>query len=198
LPSGSPPATSSQDERTVGVEHLSALEDRVDVYLVVLRIVHIVAGVFWVGAVLLTFFFLQPAAREIGPAAGPLMTHLAEKKHLPDVTNAAAGLTLLAGALMYWRVSDGFDPDWIGSSYGIGITVGAVSAIVAMALGARIIGPSLRRAGAIAQQAAAAGAPTSEETAEIQALQQRVRAVSNVVVPLLILAVAAMASAQYL
>jgi hypothetical protein len=95
----------------------------VDVYLVVLRIVHIVAGVFWVGAVLLTFFFLQPPAREIGPAAGPLMTHLAEKKLLPDVTNAAAGLTLLAGALMYWRVSDGFDPDWIGSSYGIGITV---------------------------------------------------------------------------
>jgi len=67
-----------------------------------------------------------------------------------------------------------------------------------MALGARIIGPSLRRAGAIAQQAAAAGAPTSEETAEIQALQQRVRAVINVVVPLLILAVGAMASAQYL
>ena len=169
-----------------------------DAYMVVLRIVHILAGVFWVGSAILIFYFIQPAAREVGPAAGPLMTHLATKKRLPDVTLWAAGVTILAGLLMYWRVSGGFDPDWIGSAYGLSITIGAISAIVAVSLGASIVRPSMLRAGEIAQAAAAAGGPTPEQGAEIQALQQRVRAVGNVVTPLLIFAVAAMASAQYL
>ena len=169
-----------------------------DVYMVVLRIVHILAGVFWVGSALLIFYFIQPAAREVGPGAGPLMTHLVQNKRLPDVTLGAAGLTILAGLLMYWRVSNGLDTDWISSSYGIAITVGAVSAIAAVAIGASIVRPSMAKAGQIAQSAAAAGGPTPEQGAEIQALQQRVRVAGNIVTPLLILAVVAMASAQYL
>jgi uncharacterized membrane protein len=169
-----------------------------DAYMVVLRIVHILAGVFWVGSALLIFFFLQPAAREVGPAAGPLMTHLSQKKRLPDITLAAAGLTILAGLLMYWRDSGGFDPDWIGTAFGVAITVGSVSAIAAVALGASVVRPSMKKAGAIAQAAAAAGGPTPEQGAEIQALQQRVSAIGNIVTPLLVLAVIAMAAARYL
>jgi uncharacterized membrane protein len=169
-----------------------------DAYMVVLRIVHILAGVFWVGSALLIFFFLQPAAREVGPAAGPLMTHLSQRKRLPDVTLAAAGLTILAGLLMYWRDSGGFDPDWIGTAFGITITVGSVSAIAAVALGASVVRPSMKKAGAIAQAAATTGGPTPEQGAEIQALQQRVSAIGNIVTPLLVLAVIAMAAARYL
>ena len=50
-----------------------------DLYMLVLRIVHILAGAFWVGSALTVFLFLQPAAREVGPAAGPFLTHLAQK-----------------------------------------------------------------------------------------------------------------------
>jgi uncharacterized membrane protein len=169
-----------------------------DAYMVVLRIVHILAGAFWVGSALLIFFFLQPAAREVGPAAGPLMTHLAQKRRLPDVTLGAAGLTILAGLLMYWRDSDGFDPDWIASAFGVAITIGSLCAIAAVVLGASVVRPSMMKAGAIAQAAAAAGGPRPEQAAEIQALQERVRATGNVVVVLLVLAVIAMASARYL
>jgi uncharacterized membrane protein len=169
-----------------------------DAYMVVLRIVHILAGVFWVGSALTIFFFLQPAAREVGPGAGPLMTHLAQKKRLPDITLGAAGLTILAGLLMYWRVSGGLDGDWLESAYGVAITIGSLCAIAAVILGASVVRPSMLKAGAIAQAAAAAGGPTPEQGAEIQALQERVRATGNLIVPLLILAVVAMASAQYL
>ena len=68
-----------------------------DTYMVVLRIVHILAGVFWVGAAFTTILFLQPTAREIGPAAGPFMAHLAGKKRLVDWVLRAAGLTVLGG-----------------------------------------------------------------------------------------------------
>lgn len=170
-----------------------------DAYMVVLRIVHILAGAFWVGAAVVVFVFLQPAAREVGPAATPLMVHLAQKKRLPDIVLGAAGITILAGLLMYWRVSDGFDPDWIGSDYGIAITIGALAAIAAVALGASIVRPSMLAAGAIGQEVAASGGPpTPEQAAKIQALQDRVRATGKVIIPLLVFATAAMASASHL
>lgn len=168
-------------------------------YMVVLRIVHVVAGVFWVGAALVMFLFLQPAAREVGPAAGPLMTQLAQKKRLPDIMLGAAGFTILAGLLMYWRVSDGFDPDWIGSGYGFTITLGSIAGVVAVAIGASVVRPSMTEAGTIAREAAASGgAPSPERAARIQALQARVRSAGTAIVPLLVFAVAAMAGAQYL
>jgi hypothetical protein len=169
-----------------------------DVYMVVLRVVHIVAGAFWVGSALLLFLFLQPAAREVGPAAAPFMMQLA-KKRVTDVVLGAAGLTILAGLLMYWRVSGGLDPDWIGSAQGIALTVGALCAIAAMGIGGSIVRPSMMKAGAIGQAAAAGGGhPTPEQAAEIQTLQQRVRTAGAIVVLLLIVAVAAMAAARYL
>jgi hypothetical protein len=169
-----------------------------DVYMVVLRIVHILAGAFWVGSAIVVFAFLQPAAREVGPAAGPMMMHLAQKKRLPDIVLGAAGLTILAGLLMYWRVSGGFDRDWIESAYGIAITIGSLCAIAAVVLGATIVRPSMVRVASIAQAAGAAGGPTPEQAAEVGALQERVRATGALIIPLLVLAVVAMASAQYL
>jgi putative copper export protein len=170
----------------------------VDLYMVILRIVHILAGAFWVGAVLVTFYFLQPTARDVGPAAGPFMAHLAGKKRLLDVVLAAAALTILAGLLMYWRVTGGLDPDVIGTAYGISLTVGGLCAIAAVSLGASIVRPSTMQALGIAQEAAAAGGPTPEQSAQIQALQARARATLRWIVPLLIVAVVTMASARYL
>jgi hypothetical protein len=54
-------------------------------------------------------------------------------------------------------------------------------------------------AGAIGQEVAASGGPpTPEQASQIQALQGRVRAAGKAIVPLLLFATAAMASASYL
>jgi uncharacterized membrane protein len=170
-----------------------------DAYMVVLRIVHIVAGVFWVGSALVMFLFLQPAAGEVGPASSPLMMNLSQKRRLPDVVLGAAGLTILAGLLMYWKVSNGFDADWIGSTYGVAITVGSLCGIAAVVLGAAVVRPSMLAVAEIGRETAASGAPPSpEQAAQIQALQARARTIGTVIVVLLVIAVAAMASAQYL
>ena len=170
-----------------------------DTYMVVLRIVHILAGVFWVGAALTTFLFLQPTAREVGPAAGPFMAHLAGKKRLVDWVLRAAGLTILAGLLMYWRVSGGLDTDWIGSAEGIAVTVGALCGIAAFSLGLTVIRPSIMATLAIGKAVAESGGPPSpEQGAQLQALQKRGHAVGQVIVPLLVVAVSGMAAARYL
>jgi hypothetical protein len=170
-----------------------------DTYMVVLRIVHILAGVFWVGAAFMTILFLQPTAREIGPAAGPFMAHLAGKKRLIDWVLGAAGLTILAGLLMYWRVSGGLDADWIGSAPGISLTIGALCGIAAFSLGLTIVKPTILATLAIGRDVAASGGPpTPEQGAQLQALQKRGKAVGQVIVPLLVVAVIGMAAARYL
>jgi hypothetical protein len=170
-----------------------------DTYMVVLRIVHILAGVFWVGAALTTILFLQPTAREVGPAAGPFMAHLAGKKRLVDWVLRAAGVTILAGALMYWRVSGGLDWDWITSAYGISLTIGALCAIAAFSLGLSVVRPTIMATLAIGREVAASGGPpTPEQGAQLQALQKRGQAVGRIIVPLLVIAVGGMAGAQYL
>jgi uncharacterized membrane protein len=172
--------------------------EAMDTYMVVLRIVHILAGVFWVGAGFTTILFLQPTAREVGPAAGPFMAHLAGKKKLVDRVLWAAGLTIVAGVLMYWRVTDGLDPDLIGTAYGISLTIGAACAIVAFALGLTIVRPTIMETLAIGREAAASGGPTPEQGARLQALSERSKQVGRVIVPLLVVAVAGMAAARYL
>jgi uncharacterized membrane protein len=170
-----------------------------DTYMVVLRIVHILAGVFWVGAALTTFLFLQPTAREVGPAAGPFTAHLAGKKKLVDWVLRAAGLTVLAGLLMYWRVTGGLEWDRITTAYGISLTIGALCAIAAFSLGLSVVRPTIMSTLAIGREVAASGGtPTPEQSAKLQALQKRGKDIGQIIVPLLIVAVAAMASARYL
>ena len=170
-----------------------------DTYMVVLRIVHILAGVFWVGAAFTTILFLQPTAREVGPAAGPFMAHLAGKKRLIDWVLRAAGLTILAGLLMYWRVSGGLDGDWITSAQGLALTIGALCGIGAFSLGLSVVRPSIMATLAIgAEVAASGGPPTPEQAAKLQELQTRGKAVGQIIVPLLVIAVLGMASARYL
>jgi uncharacterized membrane protein len=167
--------------------------------MVVLRIVHILAGVFWVGAALTTVLFIQPTAREVGPGAGPFMMHLAGKRRLVDFVLGAAALTILAGLLMYWRVSGGLDADWIGSAAGITLTIGALCAMAAFTLGLTIARPTIMANLAIGREVAASGGPpTPEQMDQLQALQRRGTTLGKVLVPLLLVAVIAMAAARYL
>ena len=169
-----------------------------DTYMVVLRIVHILAGVFWVGAAFTTILFLQPTAREVGPAAGAFMAHLAGKKRLIDWVLRAAGLTILAGVLMYWRVSGGLDGDWITSAQGLPLTIGALCGIGAFSLGLSVVRPSIMATLAIgAEVAASGGPPTPEQAAKLQEFQTRGKAVGQIIVPLLVIAVSGMAAWRY-
>jgi hypothetical protein len=100
---------------------------------------------------------------------------------------------------MYWRVSGGLDGNWIGSAPGITLTIGALAAIAAFVLGLTIVRPTLMATLAIGREVAAGGgSPTPEQAAQLQALQRRGTAVGKAIVPLLVVAVIAMAAARYL
>ena len=163
-----------------------------------LRLVHVLAGVFWVGAAVLMAMFIVPTVRAIGPAGGQVMQQLAQVRKLPVYMMSSMALTLLSGIALYWSASGGFTNSWPGSGPGITFGVGGVFAILAATLGVTVGMPTAKRVGLLAGAIAKAGGPPSaEQAAEMQRLQGRMSKVSTLGAVLLLLATAAMAVARY-
>src|SRR5688572_2702916 len=105
-----------------------------DIYVIILRLFHILGGVFWVGAVWMMVFFLMPTAQASAPE-GPKFIQRLMQGRLPKVMSAASGMNILSGLLLYWRDSGGLRLDWITTAAGLSFTIGGVLAIIAFVLG---------------------------------------------------------------
>jgi len=167
--------------------------------VVVLRLFHIGAGVFWVGGVLMFARFIFPAVQAVGPAAGPFMDQLTRVRQLPRALLGAGFVTSLSGLLLYWHDSAGFQGAFMSSVPGMAFGTGGLLAIVALVIGLVVNAPTAKRLGALAAAVQTQGAPPSpEQSAQMQQLQARLGAAGRIVMVLLVLATAAMATARYL
>jgi hypothetical protein len=165
--------------------------------LLLLRLIHIVGGILWVGFALFLSIFLAPVLAGLGPDGGRVMAAL-QRRGLMNLLPLIALATILSGAGLMWWVS-GRRADFVASPMGMTLALGALSATVAFFLGVLITRPAAVRMSAAAQRLASA---TPEERERIQAsigvLQRRVGAVGRWIMVLLILAASAMAVARYL
>lgn len=59
--------------------------------LIVLRLVHVLGGIFWVGSGLFMVFFLVPAMGTVGPTAGQVMGGLQQRRLITVVPVIAVG-----------------------------------------------------------------------------------------------------------
>src|SRR5690242_20278924 len=103
--------------------------------MLILSLLHIVAGAFWAGVVLFAFAFLEPVVEALGPAGGAFMQKLMTGTKLQTVMPLAGMLTILSGAVMYWMVSDHFAAVWLTSAHGITISIGSLAGILAAMAG---------------------------------------------------------------
>lgn len=171
-----------------------------DTPMVLLRVVHIVTGVIWVGSLFVVVVFVQPSAAALGPAGAPFMSELRRRRFV-DVVFVDALFTVIAGSFLYWHdwhTHPSF-ADWIDSSFGKGLTVGALLALAGLGVAAFVTRPTIVRLVSLGKQVAeSGGAPTSETAARVAALQNRLVVAERVSFSLVLLAVVAMASARYL
>jgi uncharacterized membrane protein len=165
---------------------------------VVLRLIHILAGVFWAGAIFLIAGFLLPTARATGREGGRFMQHLMLQRRLPVFLAVAAVLTVLSGFTMYGRLVAATDGAWAGTSPGIAYGTGGLAAVLGAVLGMLVSGPAARRMAAIGQRAGQGGPPSVEQQAEIERLQGRMVLGSRLVAGFLAFSAGAMAVARYL
>ncbi len=165
-----------------------------NVFLIVLRLIHILSGVFWVGGGMISFFFLSPAVAATGPAGQQMMGYIVNKGRMTMRLTIAAILTVLAGAALYWIDSHGFTSPWTVSAPGLGFALGAIFALVGLGSGL-VVGRSFQALGRIA--ASAQGKPSPEQLGEMQAIQKRLAMASRINTYALILALVCMATARY-
>lgn len=170
------------------------------VYLIVFRILHVVLAIAWGGAVFLMVFFLQPTAKAIGPAAGPFMRELLGTRKLVDWILRIAGTTIVAGGFLYWHDLQlyGNLGDFLGSAFGLWLTIGAVAALVAFGIGMFATKPTIVRSLAVGGQIAQAGeAPPPDLMKELGSLQARARTLAMWNLTFVTIGAFAMSTARY-
>jgi hypothetical protein len=172
------------------------MDDRL--LMIVLRLLHIIGGTFWVGTMLVAAGFLYPAAQE-GPAGGRVLQQIMMRYRLSMWLSVAAAVTVLSGLWMYGRVAVATGGDWMRTRPGVTLGVGGLLAIAAAATAGAVSVPTGRRLGELgARVQQAGGAPAPTDVAEVQRLQARLLRSTRVIAALLVLTAAAMAVARYL
>jgi uncharacterized membrane protein len=166
--------------------------------MLILRLVHILTGVFWAGTIFFMALYLEPSARAAGPDAAKVMGGI-QKRGLMTVLPIIALLTILSGIDLYRRASVGFQPAWVHSRIGLTLGIGAVASIVALTIGFFVMRPATMAAGRLA-----ANLPTTSDDAErrrmqaqIEQLRTRSRTALRIVAALLGVAVITMAVGRY-
>ena len=166
--------------------------------IMLLRLIHIGAGTFWVGAVFTFFLFVQPAAVAVGPEATKFTYQLLHHRRLPVVILASAALTVLAGIWLLIVTSNGLDPDRLFDVSRLGYTVGGVSAILTFAIGALYVYPRTRVVERTLGRLLSEGRPpTPEEQGALARTGRESRRAGWLVLIGLAIAVVAMATAGY-
>ena len=170
------------------------------VYIIMFRIVHVLGGIAWGGAVFVIVLFLQPTAKAIGPAAGPFMRELLGARKLIDWVIRIAWLTIVAGGFLYWHDLD-LAPslgDFLESAFGLWLTLGAASALVAVGIGMFATRPTILRSLAVGAQIAQAGEQAPPELMqELGALQTKGRTLAKWNLAFVTFAAFAMSTARY-
>ena len=163
----------------------------------VLRLFHILAGVFWAGANLVMAGFINPSVKATAPDSGKFMQYLAQKSGFPRAAEISGWFTVLAGLALYWVVSGGFQPVWITSRHGLALTIGGLLAIAGLIVGYVVQKPAAKRLGALGQEIQTGAKPPSpEQLAQLQAQQKKLALGGLWTAILLGLAVAGMAIAR--
>ncbi len=168
------------------------------VAMLLFRVLHIFAGVMWVGGVMMIAFFIQPAVRGTGPAGGQVMGYLLTKTPIAAYFPAVAGINVLAGLFLFWRnVSAG--GHWAGTRAGMTISMGAAAAVIGFIIGGAMIGRSMGEIAKVLSVAQGAGGPPQgEAAAKMAAAQARILLGTKIVLPLLVIAVITMAIGRYM
>jgi uncharacterized membrane protein len=165
-------------------------------YLIwLLRIIHIGAGMFWVGSSLTMMFFVGPTVGATGDAGQRFLNHIMTNRKISARISAAAGSSVLAGAILYWIDSQGFTSPWMRSGAGTGFTIGALFAVVGLVFGI-LVGRTNKAMAQLGMQMQG-GQPSPEQSAQMQAIRKQLATYSSISAIGLVLAVIFMAIARY-
>jgi uncharacterized membrane protein len=165
-----------------------------DIFLLVLRLVHVFGGIFWVGGALIMSLFIGPTIGATAQTGKQFAGHLMLKTRFSMAMTIAAVLTVLAGGFLFWRDSQGFTSAWMSAGSGIGFSIGGVAALVGFIFGS-MFGQLNKKLSLIGSQIK--GEPTPEQLAQLQNVQKQLKVITPIHIISLIIAAIFMSIARY-
>lgn len=166
--------------------------------IILLRVLHILSGVFWVGAALMLTFFISPTVLATKENGQGFMRHFMRQTRFNLAMWTSAITAVVAGAILYWIDSQGFTSAWVRSGPGIGFGVAAGFAFLGLVVGIfqNRNSNAMAKLGGLIQ--AQGSPPSTEQAAKLQSLGKSLAVGGNLNVAFLILATLGMAIARYL
>lgn len=161
--------------------------------LIVLRILHIVAGVSWVGTAVFMSIVMEPILRGAGPEVmkviGPKLA-----LRMTAFLHSVALTTIVVGLILIDRTTGrGYD-QLFSNAWGWAIGIGMITAIAGYAFGATS-GMAMMKVVKISK--GLQGPPSPETIVQINTLRARNRNFLRIATVLVVIGVGAMASARY-
>jgi uncharacterized membrane protein len=168
------------------------------VYLIVLRLVHVVSSVCWVGGGFTTFLFVGPTAKDMQPMGMEFLAHMAGKRRFNTFMMVNSTLTVLSGALLLWAVTGDSLAEYLQTGPGLGFALGSLAGVVVYFVGMFGVGMPTGKLSKLGAEIKLAGLPpTPAQVAEIQKLDQTISFYHKVDFALVALSLILMATSRY-
>ena len=165
--------------------------------LLVLRVIHVVGGIIWVGGGVLMGLFVGPALANVGPAAGQVMGELQKRKMMVFLPIVAI-LTILSGLRLMMIASMSFGGGYFQTGPGKTFAAAATAGLLAFLVGITVNLPTMKKMAKLNQEMAANPSTRDASSAELKKLQARIGMAGYAVLALLLLAAIGMAVARYM
>lgn len=163
------------------------------------RLMHVLLGAVWFGAIVLMVLFVVPAVQQSGPAGGQVMGNLV-RRGFTTFMPSIAGLTVVSGLWLYWRFTGGLSPAIVHSHAGLAFGIGGLSGFAALIIGGSMVSRGMKAIVELAGQAAALpeGPDRAVLMERIGALRARTAKASKAVFVLVTIAMTLMTLAHYI
>ncbi|HLA42729.1 MAG TPA: hypothetical protein VJZ27_04810 [Aggregatilineales bacterium] len=169
-----------------------------DVLMIVLRLIHIFAGIFWIGVAMFMVGFVAPTVQKLGADGGKFMQGLVVHTPYGAAMGITATSTFLTGAIMFYKTSDSFNGDWLSTTQGIVLSIGVVAGTLAWGHGAATLAPRVTRIKTFAEEISRqGGVPTAEQVTGLQTVGEEIGTHSRISLVIAVVAVFCMASFRY-
>jgi uncharacterized membrane protein len=159
--------------------------------IVLARVVHVMAGVIWAGATFVLAAVIVPIAARYGMEGAGRWTAMAAGRVGP-ISGISALLTVLSGSYLFATLHSSD-----GSAAGLVLKVGALAALLSLAVGFLIGRPTGQKLARLSEQQSLAAAPPADVLQRMSGLRLRAELSSRFTAALLGLAVLSMAGFRY-
>lgn len=167
-------------------------------YLIVLRLIHVVASLCWAGGSIITFLFLEPTAKKLAPMGMDFIEHMVTKGRFSIFMVVNSSLTVLSGALLFWQDASGQWLEWMRTGPGLGFTLGSLAGVVVYFIGLFGVNPRAIKLSKLgAEIKVAGGPPTTAQGAMLQKLSKEMSAFGLADFVLVVVSLALMGTARY-